>query len=508
MIWPGTRWAATVSALGLALVGALAAVNPVPALAVSGPGCPWTLRLYSDATNVAFPDQYANYFILRQPGGGPIAAPPGSTLTIRGRYPHTRYMSFTSYDPATRAIDGANDLSIDPDRGSTNPFRPGAPRYLPDGERAYTVTVVAGQRTDARHNRVYTTSMDGSHTASDFNVIYRTYRPDRGFSPGGGEPLPSVTLNLGGQHIPIGDSSQCDDSNTLVSSQFNGLVAETSVPTILPGGCYPGLNPPLWHKFLNLPSSYVQGTDSTCPTAMGASSTAYPVTKTLPPGGYLENLDNKYVSALLNADYFGPVLVIRSRIPTTPNTYERAPTMGDGQLRYWSMCTNDPISTRFYGCIMDDNAVRLDAAGDYCLVISSAPNRPRNADLKHGVNWLPYGPLHTDVAIERNMLPRADFGEAIQKATYGREQAALGAYYPAAKYSTVAAFEKSGCAGFRGTAYGSRPGDLVAGGGGLPNSSGAAGFGGASAGLAALVMAAAVLAWSHLRQGRHERLGG
>jgi hypothetical protein len=507
MAWRGRRFAAGVSALVLALAS-LAALLPAPALAVSGAGCPWTLRLYTDVTNVAFPDQYANYFILRQPGGAPIPAAPGSTLTITGHYPHTRYISFTSYDPATRAIDGANDVSIDPDHGSTNPFQPGAARYLPEGQRSYTVTVVAGQRPDARHNTVYTTSRDGSHTASDFNLIYRTYRPDRGFSPGGGEPLPSVTLNAGGQHIPIGDSSQCDDSNTLVSNQFNQSIAETTVPTILPGGCYPGLNPPLWHKFLNLPSSYVQGTDSTCPTAMGASNTGYPVTKSLPAGGYLENLDNKYISALLNADYFGPVIVIRSRIPTTPNTYEREPTMGDGQLRYWSMCTNDPISTRFYGCIMDDNAVRLNAAGDYCLVISAAANRPRNADLKHGVNWLPYGPLHTDVAIERNMLPRADFAQAIQKATYGQERATLGPYYPAATYSTVANFERSGCAGFGGTAFGSRRGDLVAGGGGLPNSSGAPGAGTAAGVLLVLVVGLGILGRGHVRRRVDDPLSG
>ncbi|MEA2681683.1 MAG: hypothetical protein QOK05_11 [Chloroflexota bacterium] len=442
-----------------------AAARPTPASAVSGPTCPWTLRLYTDVTNVAFPDQYANYFILRVPGGGPIPATPGSTLTITGRYPHTRYISFTSYTPQTQAIDGANDVSIDPDPGGVNPFLPGAARYLPDAQRGYTVTVVAGQRTDDRHNTVYTTSKDGSHTATDFNLIYRTYRPDRGFTPGGGEPLPSVTLDVGGQHIPIGDASQCDDSNTLASNQFNDTVAQSSVPTVLPGGCYPGKNPPLWHKFLNLPSSYVQGTDSTCPTGQGASDAAYPVSSRLPSGGFLENLDNKYVTALLNADFFGPVILIQSRIPTTPQTYEHAATMGMGQLRYWSMCTNDPISTRYFGCLMDDNAMRLDSAGDYCLVISSAANRPRNANAQHGVNWLPYGPFHTDAAIERNMLPRADFAQAIQKATYGQEQADLGAYYPATTYTTVSKFEQTGCGTHPATIYGSQPGDA---GSGLP----------------------------------------
>jgi len=394
--------------------------TPDALAAVSGPACPWTLRLYTDVTNAAFPDQYANYFILRMPGGAPIPATPGSSLTITGRYPHTRYMSFTSYTPQTQALDGVNDLSIDPDRDSVNPFQPGAARYLPDGRRHYTVTAVAGQRPDSRHNTVYTTSQDGSHTAGDFNLIYRTYRPDQGFTPGGGEPLPSVVLNINGQHLPVGDSSQCSDDNTLASNQFNQSVAETSVPTVLPGSCYPGRNPPVWHKFLNLPSSYVQGTDSTCPSGQGASGTLYPTSSQLPRGGFLENLDNKYVTALLNADFFGPVIVVESRIPTTPDTYRRALVMSDGQLRYWSMCTNDPISTRFYGCIMDDNAVRLNSAGDYCLVISAPANRPRNADAKHGVNWLPYGPLHTDAVIERNMLPRADFGRRSRRPPMAR----------------------------------------------------------------------------------------
>ena len=453
-------------AVVLGTLACLGAAHPARA-AVSGPACPWTLRLYADVTNVAFPDQYANYFILRLPGEGPIPATPGSSLTITGLYPHARYISFTSYTPQTQALDGVNDLNIDPDPGSVNPFVPGAARYLPDTRRHYTVTALAGQRPDGRHNTVYTTSRDGSHTAPDFNIIFRTYRPDSGFSPGGGEPLPSVTWNVNGQHIPVGDSSQCSDSNTLASDQFNQGVAETSLPTVLPGGCYPGRNPPLWHKFLNLPSSYVQGTDSTCPTGQGASDTVYPVSSHLPTGGFLENLDNKYISALLNADYFGPVIVIQSRIPSTPDTFNHAAVMGSGQLRYWSMCTNDPISTRFFGCLMDDNTVRLDAAGDYCLVISSSANRPRNADVRHHVNWLPYGPLHTDVTIERNMLPSADFAQSIQRAGYGTEPHDLGVYFPAAKYVKVADFERTGCAGVLGTTFGSQPGDL-AGGNGLP----------------------------------------
>jgi hypothetical protein len=92
--------------------------------------------------------------------------------------------------------------------------------------------------------------------------------------------------------------------------------------------------------------------------------------------------------------------------------------------------------------------------------VSRTSDRPRNANTKHSINWLPFGVFHDNVLIERNMLPDSSFGPAIQNVAPGNEKA-LGAYYPTSTYMTVADFEAKGCPGFtNSTAFGTQPGDL------------------------------------------------
>jgi hypothetical protein len=231
-------------------------------------------------------------------------------------------------------------------------------------------------------------------------------------------------------------------------------------------GCYPGLNPPAWHRFTNIATAEIQGTDNTCLMDNNPQQTlAQQTDATIPKGGFLENPDNKYIAAILNVDFFPSegqpnVLVVRSRVPTTPDTYPNTPVMPAGQLRYWSMCSNEGITTRFYACVMDDGLARLNAAGDYCLAVSRTSDRPRNANTKHNISWLPFGVFHDNVLIERNMLPEAGFGPAIQNVAPGNEKA-LGVYFPSSTYMTVADFEAKGCPGFtNSTAFGTQPGDL------------------------------------------------
>src|SRR5205807_112488 len=99
---------------------------------------------------------------------------------------------------------------------------------------------------------------------------------------------------------------------------------------------------------------------------------------------------------------FGPVLAFTARAPTTPHTVGGQRTMGRGQLRYWSVCTNNG-ATLVYGCAHDDQ-VPLGLHRTYRLVISSAANRPSNATVGCGVTWLPTGPTPQTVVILRNML--------------------------------------------------------------------------------------------------------
>jgi hypothetical protein len=452
--------------LGLAIVASILAVVPAtPARAVIvTPNCAWETKLDPNTTNVAFPDQFANYFTMIWPLAGT------SSLTIKGRYPHARYTSFTTYTSQTQAVDGVNDLHIMPRDGNPadNPFLPGNRRNTEGPVRDYQVEVINGQRpAGEQFNTVYTTDTNGSHSNRAFYiVIYRTYRPDIGLDNGGGELLPTVTVNpTAGPSFDL-PSSGC---TTLPDPNlgFNGILTNTTLPTVLPGqaDCYPGLNPPAWHKYTNAATAEIQGTYNQCLMDNNPQQSITPVTDTtIPAGGFLENLDNKYISTILNVDAFGPVLVVVSRVPTTPNTYQQAGTNHGAnfmptkprQLRYWSMCSNEGLSTRYYGCVMDDGLARLDSSGDYCLVVSRTADRPLNADTAHKVNWLPFGVLHDNVLIERNMLPDPSFTRAIQSVQPGNEQAGLGVYYPTATYMSVAQFQSQGCPGFsQQTALGS-----------------------------------------------------
>ena len=106
-------------------------------------------------------------------------------------------------------------------------------------------------------------------------------------------------------------------------------------------------------------------------------------------------------------------LVFHGRAPSTPQTYLPSDTtMGRGQLRYWSMCSN-MSTTQYLACVKDDDVV-LDSRGYYTIVISTAANRPTTAKPGCGIEWLPKGPLPSAPIILRNMLPDPKFKQAIQ----------------------------------------------------------------------------------------------
>jgi len=433
--------------LGLGLLGvilatsAAAVAGPRVGAASPSPGCAWPLRLDPNVVNFFFPDQAANYWITELP------AVPGETLTIAGRYPHGRYTSFTSYDGVFRAVDGLNDQHIHPAPGGTNVFVAGASRTAT--QRAYDVRVVFGQRppaSDTQHqnNYLYTTSQDGSHSnRTSFIVVYRVYRVDRLYASKGdiqgGEPLPAVSVNLpGAAPQPLQTCPQEPSPPVPVNQQ----IASTSVgyPEIFG---FPGTNPPTWHKFFNAPESLSQGVTENQITGDAVGDGLAPITSASGSGGFLENPDNKYVFADISTG-FGPIAIIHGRLPTFPHTFQGQAIMRTGQLRYWSMCSNDGLSERYFACLTDDDLV-TDAAGDYTIVVSNMQNRPSNASAACELNWLDWGPLANGLLIVRNMLPLPTFRQAIQNARIGHEATDMGAYYPATTYTTRAAVQALGC---------------------------------------------------------------
>lgn len=415
---------------------ALAATTVVLAPAAQARSCGWTVQISGDQVNALYPDQAARYWVALS-----VPIPPGGHVEVKGDFPHARYTSLNTYDGQTRAIDALHDADYRPDRGATNPFLPGADRTAK--RRGYTVDVVdAKVPAQRRANTLYTTSADGMKTAGGprVNLALRIYEPDRGTGALGGEALPTLTVvTAQGQRLTLPDCGSPNRPDT------GDQAAEASAggPRPVRSGAF-GRTAPVWHKYDNLETSLVDGaTDNDVAGAVEPGLTGVTQDR-LPSGGFGENVDNKYIYTSLGADQ-GAVFVLRGRLPRTPRTLDGQRRMGTGQLRYWSLCTENAAS-QFYGCLTDD-AVPVDRAGDFTIMVSTAGHRPSNATLACGIAWLPAGPVPQTVLLLRNMLPDPGFRQAVQRVRIGHEREDLGAYYPRiATFATPAAAERAvGC---------------------------------------------------------------
>jgi hypothetical protein len=163
-------------------------------------------------------------------------------------------------------------------------------------------------------------------------------------------------------------------------------------------------------------------------------------------------MDNAYLTAFVNRG-FGPVLVLRGKLPTTPRTHNGEPFMGTGQLRYWSICQNESLATTKATACLYDEQIPVDRYGHYTIVTSIPADRPDNATTRCGVGYLPWpadgdgaGHLDDGFLIVRNMLPSPWFHQAVQDTvTPGDEAAVMGPYLPTGRYMTTAQFEARGC---------------------------------------------------------------
>jgi hypothetical protein len=443
----------------LAAASTVIAASPTGASSPSDPqSCGWLFRLSGDQANVAFPDAAARYWVAQLP------IPPGSHLEATGDFPHARYISFITYDAATRAIDGIADNEIAPDPGATNPFVTGAARTAVS--RSYKVYVRnelmptdAGGNPQRAQNTVYTERPEQptktSRPTQMATVIYRVYEADRNLDITGGVGLPKLSLvsDDGSRREEIPNCP--DHSLPSTGAVTDGLAGSgpgagnDRIPSTKLGG----RNPPVWVKYTNAANGVANGVLNNDRTG---DTPVWPVARdatNLPPsGGFLENVHNAYMTTFDTAA-FGDVLVFHAKAPTTPHTFGAEAVMGTGQLRYWSMCSNTS-STQFLACVKDDD-VALDATGSYTVVVSTAANRPAGANGSCGIGWLPKGPLPSAPIILRNMLPDPTFAQAIQQATQGTEEVTLGAYYPRGYYFSHASdFDawvaaNGGCAAFK-----------------------------------------------------------
>ncbi|MDP3856257.1 MAG: hypothetical protein Q8Q73_00700 [Stagnimonas sp.] len=402
--------------------------------------CGWLLRSDPNLLNILYPDRAATYWVALLP------IPAGGELWLEGRYPHARYASFNLYNPRLEPIDALADVELAPEPGSAQPFAVGARRDA--DPRDYRVRVISAvppaDPAERAPNTLYSYAAVGEQRLpSPLAVaIYRVYVEDAGYDISGGVGLPQLAVALPGGVVLRG-SAACSALEQLppvpAAEALNGL--DPAVETQPNLAAAAELR---WLKFFDLASSQSHRLDAV--PVLGPLLSGALGQSTANSGGFASNVHNSYMTASLSQT-LGEVGVIEGRFPSAPRTRDGDAVMGDGQLRYWSLCSNEVNSQRYVDCLYDEQVQRVQ--GDRAIiVVSRDQDRPANAIAACGVNWLNWGPFSNSLLIYRHMLPRPDFAQAIQQVpgpSGAHEREVMGDYYPEGRHFSRAAFEALGC---------------------------------------------------------------
>ncbi|MBS0344714.1 MAG: hypothetical protein JSS56_29775, partial [Proteobacteria bacterium] len=160
----------------------------------------------NDANSFSFENQFPDTATTYIPTA--FKLPEGAKLVVRGQYPHMRHWNFNTYNPKGEPQDALNDNEINPDAGSSNPFRDGVARDAK--ERSYTFYIVSGHAPAQRAaNTLYTNAPAGD----DVFMWMRNYVPDHSADYLGGVKLPEVELHLADGKVLKGQDA-CDGSTS------------------------------------------------------------------------------------------------------------------------------------------------------------------------------------------------------------------------------------------------------------------------------------------------------
>ncbi len=409
-----------------------------------------------------WPDMQSTYFI------GRLAMPAGATLTLNYTFPRARFFQFALYKQEDETfVSIGEDLEgpqIEPDPGSTNPFRVGANRL--GDQRDFKLHLVAKDVPKDKAQRAVNTLYVGNG-GGELMFVNRTYLGDQGSDGAGWGPADSPTPGPG---LPTYSGTLADGtklSSAQVAKQFVRPMDETKQPVsaeqweqiVHAKGNDPALDPataparkePRWEKYWSIKYSL-----------LGAFKTPEEQAK-IPYEGAIDgggSPSTMYMVLQLSRQ-FGPVYVMRGKMPTFPNTY--AGTSGKGlevmpaaQTQYWSLVSAEAIPSGQIVDALTDMQVPLDADGNYTIVYSRKEDRPANATAENGVAWIEWSPRGEGVDGPKN---RPDFGmlmlrfiandpdwkqSPVNVTKPGMEEAVMGPYYPRGYYTTQAEFEANG----------------------------------------------------------------
>ena len=401
-----------------------------------------------------WPDMQSTYFI------GRLDLPGGAGLTLNYTFPRARYFQFALYKAAHGTFvstgESVTGPEIEPDPGSTNPFRVGANRLAE--QRSFTLRILAEDTpadADARPANTLYAGADGG----ELMFVNRTYLSDQGSDAAEGPGLPTYTGTLADGTVlsaaevveQFGRPFAGATKQPITPEQWHGIVtAKGNDPTLDPATA-PARKVPRWEKYWNIKYS-ILGEFKT-----PKERAKIPFKSAIDGGG---DPNTQYMFVHLSRK-FGPVYVMRGKMPTFPDTYAGAggrglEVMPDVQTQYWSLVSCEAAPS---GQIVDgltDMQVPFDEERNYTIVYSRKEDRPANATAENGVAWIEWSPRGEGIAGPAN---REDFGMLMLRimATNpgwkerpdnitepGMEESVMGPYYPRSEYTTKAEFEANG----------------------------------------------------------------
>jgi hypothetical protein len=404
----------------------------------------------------------STYFI------GRLALPVGATLTLNYTYPYARYFQFALYKAEHGTfVSIGEDLSgqqIEPNPGATNPFRIGADRLAE--RRDFSLRIIAENAPADRRQRAPNSLYVGKN-GGELMFVNRTYLSDQGSdgagwgpadTPGGGSGLPTYNGTLpNGTRLSAADVVKHfgrpmeAPKPPVTAEQWEMIVhAKDNDPALDPAAA-PARKEPKWEKYWNIRYSII-GSFKT-----PAERARIPYASAIDGGG---DPETEYMFVQLSRR-FGPVYVIRGKMPTFPNTYAGAggkglEVMPVAQTQYWSLVSCEAIPSGQIVDALTDMQVPLDKNGNYTIVYSRKEDRPENATVENGVAWIEWSPRGEGIDAPQN---RADFGMLMLRFIAndpdwkqrpdnvikpGTEEAVMGPYYPRGYYTTKAEFEANG----------------------------------------------------------------
>ena len=408
-----------------------------------------------------WPDMQSTYFI------GRFAMPAGSRMTLRGSFPYARFFQFALYKFERETFVSINETlrgpDFEPDPGSTNPFRVGANRLA--DQRDYTIHILAEDPPQDAKQRAQNTLYVGRDEV-DLEGVIRIYLADQdrdgaGWGPGEssyaetGFPTYEATLADGTRLFAeevveqFGKPFSGATKQPMTTDQWVELVNSKDNDPALPPESAPARNPPQWEKYWT--NAY---------TLVGAFKPPAARAKIRYQGAMEGGGEGPYLVTYLSRK-FGPVYVLRGKMPTFPDTYagedgKGLAVMPEAQTQYWSLVSCQAVPS---GQVVDgitDYQVPLDADRNYTIVLSAPENRPDNATRENGVAWIEWSPRGEGLDDPRN---RPDFGMLIMRIMAnnpdwkerpdlitepGTGADLMGPYFPRAYYTTTAEFEANG----------------------------------------------------------------